>query len=122
MAFIALPADAAAPGAAEETLGVVRAITDPNNDRAEFAIIVRSDRKGEGLGYALLEKMVRYCRERGTRELVGQVLPDNRPMLELAQSLGFESRFSPEDGAVEVRLALQRASRRRRGAGASPGT
>ncbi len=117
MAFVALPADAA-----EETLGVVRAITDPNNDRAEFAIIVRSDRKGEGLGYTLLEKMVRYCRERGTRELVGQVLPDNRPMLELAQSLGFASHFSPEDGAVEVRLALQDATRQRQDAGASPGT
>jgi acetyltransferase len=116
MAFVALPAPAGAgeqgagPAPAEvgETLGVVRAITDPNNDRAEFAIIVRSDRKGEGLGYALLEKMVRYCRERGTQELVGQVLPDNRPMLDLAQALGFESRFRPEDGAVEVRLALQR--------------
>jgi acetyltransferase len=113
MAFVAL-----AEGG--ETLGVVRGIADPDNERAEFAIIVRSDQKGRGLGYALLEKMVRYCRARGTREIVGQVLPDNRPMLELAQSLGFESRFLPEEGAVEVRLALgdaapprARAARRR---------
>ncbi len=117
MAFVALPPaepPAAAHGAeadAAETFGVVRAITDPDNERAEFAIVVRSDRKGEGLGYALLDKMIRYCRERGTRELVGQVLPDNRPMLELAHALGFVSRFSPEDGAVEVRLVLQDGSR-----------
>ncbi|HSJ97353.1 MAG TPA: GNAT family N-acetyltransferase, partial [Myxococcota bacterium] len=111
MAFLALPAEGAgAAGRAPaegETLGVVRAIADPDNERAEFAIVVRSDQKGRGLGHALLEKMIRYCRARGTREIVGQVLPDNRPMLELAQALGFESRFLPEDGAVEVRLALR---------------
>ena len=33
-----------------ETLGVVRAIADPDNVTAEFAIIVRSDLKGKGLG------------------------------------------------------------------------
>ena len=109
MAFVAL-------SAAGDTLGVVRAIADPDNERAEFAIIVRSDQKGRGLGHALLEKMVRYCRGRGTREIVGQVLPDNRPMLELAQALGFESRFLPDEGAVEVRLPLRdegRGGRRR---------
>lgn len=99
MAFVALAGDS-------ETLGVVRAIADPDNERAEFAIVVRSDQKGRGLGYALLEKMVRYCRARGTREIVGQVLPDNRAMLDLAGSLGFASRFLPDDGAVEVKLAL----------------
>jgi acetyltransferase len=113
MAFIALPADSAGaaggPPAEGETLGDVRTVTDPDNERAEFAIVVRSDQKGRGLGHALLQKMIRYCRARGTREIVGQVLPDNRPMLELAHSLGFQSRFLPEDGAVEVRLSLQGA-------------
>jgi len=113
MAFIAVVAtDAGGPPAEGETLGDVRTVTDPDNERAEFAIVVRSDEKGRGLGYALLEKMIRYCRARGTREMVGQVLPDNRPMLELAHSLGFQSRFLPEDGAVEVRLPLQDAKRR----------
>jgi acyl-CoA synthetase (NDP forming)/GNAT superfamily N-acetyltransferase len=107
MAFVALSAGPESDGPPAETLGVVRAITDPDNERAEFAIIVRSDQKGRGLGHALLAKMIRYCRARGTREVVGQVLPDNRPMLELAHALGFQSRFLPEDGAVEVRLALR---------------
>ena len=129
MAFLALPLAAAAAGGAAgapegETLGVVRTVTDPDNERAEFAIVVRSDHKGRGVGHVLLEKMIRYCRARGTREMVGQVLPDNRPMLELAQNLGFESRFLPEDGAVEVRLPLQDAAdtgkKRRRAARSRP--
>jgi acetyltransferase len=92
-----------------EMLGVARAICDPNGDRAEFAILVRSDLKGQGLGYALLEKLVRYCRERGVGEVVGHVLPDNKRMLELAESLGFRRRLLMADGVVEVRLALERS-------------
>ncbi len=89
-----------------EMLGVARAIVDPNGTRAEFAILVRSDLKGQGLGYALLEKLVRYCRERGVAEVIGHVLPDNERMLELAESLGFRRRTLLEDGVVEVRLSL----------------
>lgn len=103
MAFIARPAE---PAERAETLGVVRAIADPDNTRAEFAIVVRSDLKGRGIGHALLDKMIRYCRSKGTPELVGQVLPDNRPMLSLAGSFGFSSQLLPDNGAVELRLKL----------------
>jgi acetyltransferase len=104
MAFIATPADG---GARTETLGVVRTASDPDNHCAEFSIIVRSDLKGHGLGHALLEKMIRYCRERGTGEMIGQVLLDNTAMLDLARSLGFTIRPLPEDGVLETRLKLQ---------------
>jgi acetyltransferase len=106
MAFVATRVEAGR----ERTLGVVRAVSDPDGTRAEFAIVVRSDLKGLGLGHALLEKLVRYQRARGTRELVGQVLPDNRRMLELARALGFRSRWLREEGVVEVRLALARGA------------
>jgi acetyltransferase len=108
MGLIALPLDEARGASTPETLGVVRTVTDPDNERAEFAIVVRSDQKGQGLGWALLDKMIRYSRTRGTRELVGQVLPDNRAMLDLAHELGFESRYLAAEGVVEVRLALAR--------------
>jgi acetyltransferase len=101
MAFVAY-----APDQEDETLGVVRAITDPDNKQAEFAIIVRSDVKGQGLGRALVEKMIRYCGSRGTGELVGQVLPENTAMLSLAKKLGFSSQFDREAGVLEVRLPL----------------
>ena len=55
---------------ATQTVGVVRTITDPNNDRCEFAIIVRSGIKGQGLGEILPRKMSRYCRDRGTQQMV----------------------------------------------------
>jgi len=102
MAFIASAPDGA--GAAE-TLGVVRASTDPENLEAEFAILVRSDLKQQGLGSLLMRKLIRYCRERGTARLVGDTLGDNRAMLHLAQALGFH-RERGVSGAVHLVLDL----------------
>lgn len=89
-----------------ETLGVVRAITDPDNVQTEMAIIVRSDLKGGGLGRLLLDKMIRYCRERGTTEMTATVLHANQRMLALAKSVGFTTSPAPE-GVLTLRLALQ---------------
>lgn len=103
MAFIA--SEESADGEAE-TLGVVRAWTDPDNVSAEFAIIVDDAMRGEGLGRLLLEKMIEYARRRGTLELRGTVLPDNRPMLGLAKKLGFARYYSEEDDVTVVTLRL----------------
>ncbi len=89
-----------------ETIGVVRTITDPDNERTEFAIVVRSDTKARGLGHALMQKMIRYCRQRGTKEMVGDVLPENQAMLQLASDLNFVIQENPEEHLVRLRLAL----------------
>lgn len=103
MAFIATSPD---EHGHPETLGVVRAISDPDNQTAEFAIIVRSDMKGQGLGWHQLEKMIRYCRARGTKQLVGQVLSENKAMLGLAKRLGFSINPTSEWEISEVTLNL----------------
>ncbi len=90
-----------------ETFGVVRAIAEPNNQSAEFAIIIRSDMKGQGLGRVLLEKIIRYCRAKGLQELVGEVLADNTAMLNLAKSLGFERHPTSDSEVIQVKLLLQ---------------
>ena len=86
IAFIATELDAQG---AERTLGVARAVIDPDNRDAEFGIIVRSSLKGEGLGELLMHKLIRTLRERGTRRLVATVLLENQRMLDLARQLGF---------------------------------
>ncbi|RPI41350.1 MAG: GNAT family N-acetyltransferase, partial [Betaproteobacteria bacterium] len=106
MAFIATALDVSG---APETLGVVRAVTDPENARAEFAIIVRSDIKGKGLGRILLDKIIRYCRSRGTEIIVGDVLRENTRMLELTRQLGFSVSRSEEPGIMHVTLDLRQA-------------
>jgi acetyltransferase len=115
MAFIAV--ERAGTGE-QETLGVVRAIADPEGVTAEFAILVRSDLKGAGLGEVLMQKLIRYCRERGIAELVGEALTQNPRMLKLARALGFDVSLSPDTGTARMRLLLRDAQP---AAAASPG-
>ncbi len=103
MAFIAVRKRA---DGSDETLGVVRGVADPDNDKAEFAIIIRSDLKGMGLGSILMNKLIAYFRQRGTRQIVGEALSDNRAMMELMRDLGFSLRSNPGEGTVELRFDL----------------
>lgn len=88
-----------------ETLGVARAIADPDNIRAEFAIIVRSDIKGRGLGSILFKKLIDYCGSHGTKELVGEALADNQRMIGLARRFGCAPSRS-EPGTVTMKIDL----------------
>jgi len=89
MAFVLI--DPHAPGS-PRTLGVARLVRDPDNVEAEFAVMVRSNRKGQGLGRLLMQALLDYAASRGTQRLYGYVLRENRAMLALARSLDFESR------------------------------
>ena len=108
MAFIATSTDR--PDA-PETLGVVRAISDPDGASAEFAILVRSDLKGKGLGNLLMKKIVAYCRARGIRRLAGEVIEGNERMLSLARELGFAVVAGSDPGVRQVSLELASGGR-----------
>jgi acetyltransferase len=88
-----------------ETLGVVRVVSDPDNIAGEFAIVVRSDMQGQGLGSILMAALVDYCRERGLREITGVALAENLGMHALARHNGFSVRDDGE-GAVALRRVL----------------
>jgi acetyltransferase len=100
MVFIAVAHDPDAPSGTEQTLGVVRAMADPDNRDAEFGIIIRSDLKGQGLGPLMMNKMIRYLRAHGTQRLIGTVIAENRGMRALAKRLGFVEGKAVEDDAL----------------------
>ncbi|MFZ3288688.1 MAG: GNAT family N-acetyltransferase, partial [Telluria sp.] len=104
MAFIATRPG---PGGPPETLGVARVVADPDNVQAEFAVTVRSDLKGHGLGTLLMNKLIGYCRSRGTREIVGEALAHNTRVIKLARKLGFAVAPATSEGAVHMRLLLR---------------
>lgn len=101
MAFVAVGQDGPF---SQQILGVVRAIASPDQSDAEFAILVRSDLKGLGLGKLMMEKIVRYARERGIGQLSGMTMPSNRGMINLAKRLGFKIDIQLEDGIVNMEL------------------
>ena len=103
MAFIATRA---LPGGGEQTIGVARVVADPDNIQAEFAVTVRSDLKGHGLGRLLMEKLIAYCRARGIREIVGEALPQNTRVIKLVRKLGFDVKPNPAEDSVHLSLPL----------------
>ena len=108
MAFIAVRT---LPDGSVQTLGVARAVTDPDNVDAEFAIIVRSDLKGRGLGHLLMRTLTEFVRGRGTQRLVGLVLRENLAMRNLALFEGFEIDEAGSDiDALRFVLDLARRS------------
>ncbi len=88
-------------------LGIARYFADPDRLSAEYAIAVRSDWHGRGVGYVLMNRLIAIARQYGIGELVGEVLRDNRPMLAMCRELGFALSPDPSDpGAVVVKKPL----------------
>ena len=101
MAFVAFREDQS------ELLGVARLAADPDYVSAEYAVIVRSDLKGAGLGWTLMQHLIRYAESEGLRDLHGDVLAANERMLKMCRELGFDIAIDPEDLALrKVRLKL----------------
>jgi acetyltransferase len=101
MAFVAVDKDET------ELYGVARLVADPDYTTGEYAIIVRSDLKGTGLGWTLMRTLIRYAEREGLQALTGEVLEHNTRMLEMCRELGFEISSDPEDLSLrKVRLKL----------------
>lgn len=103
--------------AGEALVTAVARLSRDNNDRtrAEFGILVSHFVVGLGLGRMLMERLIEWCRDHGIAQLWGDVLEDNRAMLELATELGFRRELEPDSpGLVRVSLDLHRKPSRRR--------
>ena len=95
--------------AAGEIVGVGRLACDPDGERGEFALMVRTDRQRRGVGRALLQAVLDYARGRGVREVWGDVAHDNDKMLSLARALGFQTHPAAEAGRLHVSRELTHA-------------
>ena len=91
-------------------VGVARIAADPDNQRAEFALLVRSDIKGHGLGRLLMNRLIGYARERGIGELWGDIVADNSAMLSLCGEAGCAVAPSPVDPGLKRATIRLRAN------------
>ena len=101
MAFVAFDE------ATNELVGVVRIHSDSIYESGEYAILLRSDLKGRGLGWALMQMIIEYAKSEGLKAISGDVLAENTVMLAMCRSLGFEVKSDPvEHDICNVRLRL----------------
>ncbi len=92
-------------------LGVVRLIADPDYTQGEYAVLVRSDLKGRGLGWRLMQHVIDYARAEGLMEIHGSVLAENKTMLRMCSELGFTVEDEPDDAhLMRVVLDLKKAT------------
>ena len=102
MAFVAIDETT------NETLGVVRLHADASHESGEYAILLRSDLKGRGLGWCLMQQIIEYAKSEGLKRIYGQILQENTVMLKMCRELGFEIKTDPEDrGLRDVTLVLE---------------
>ncbi|THD60330.1 MAG: GNAT family N-acetyltransferase [Bradyrhizobium sp.] len=102
MAFVAFDE------ATNELVGVVRIHSDSIYENGEYAILLRSDLKGRGLGWALMQLIVEYATSEGLKRISGQVLQENSVMLNMCRDLGFAVKSDAADQALcDVTLELK---------------
>jgi acetyltransferase len=90
-----------------DTVGVARLVGDADGRSGEFAVIVQADMKGRGLASGLMRRIIDWARQKGMKEVVGQILADNAPMLSFIRHLGFTVHRMPDDPEVmEAKLEL----------------
>jgi acetyltransferase len=95
MAFVAFDATGA-------MLGVVRLHVDSSGESGEFAVLVRSDLKGRGIGWLLMQRIIEYARAEGLSTMEGQVMRENTTMLAMCRELGFATQPEGNDGGISV--------------------
>jgi GNAT superfamily N-acetyltransferase len=93
--------------ASEQTLGVVWLYGDPIHETGEYAILLRSDLKGRGLGWALMQLIIEHAGSEGLKQMSGQILQENADMLKMCRELGFQVVTDAQDrGVCNVTLPL----------------
>lgn len=101
MAFVALDTGTG------ELAGIGRLSSDPDRTVAEYALLVRTDLQGHGLGWALLSRIVDYARAEGIARITGMVLRENVKMLAMCREFGFTlAHDADEPGIYQVSLDL----------------
>jgi acetyltransferase len=92
-----------------ELAGVVRLHSDSIYETGEYAILVRSNLKGRGLGWALMQLLIEYAKSEGLTQIYGQVLRENTTMVEMCRNLGFKVEpDAVERDLFDVTLPLDR--------------
>lgn len=112
--FAVVAAEPLPPG--EALVGALARLTrDPGKDSAEFAILVSHFVAGQGLGKALMRRLVEWAQAHGIRRIWGEVMDDNTAMIQLAQSVGFRREPSQESpNLLHVTLDLEPVRKSRR--------
>lgn len=90
----------------EIIIGIARYITNPDFQTCEFAIVVADAWQGKGLGYQLMDHLIKIAKERGLKVMSGTIFSSNAGMLTLAKDLGFSIETDKDDPHTQIASKL----------------
>jgi acetyltransferase len=103
---MALVAERRDPSGIREIIGIGRLTKLPGWEEAEFAVVVADQYQLQGLGRALLGRLVQVGKDEKLRRIVGDILPHNDKMKAVCRRLGFRLEPSPDGGLVTAEIRL----------------
>jgi acyl-CoA hydrolase/RimJ/RimL family protein N-acetyltransferase len=74
----------------EHVVAIAQYYLDPKTKAAEVAFIVQDEWQKKGMGTLLLDYLTQIARQRGVKRFYAKVLPNNKPMLAVFHSSGYE--------------------------------
>jgi acetyltransferase len=77
--------------------GIGRLCCDPDHTRGEYALLVRTDLQGRGLGWELLQQIIAYARAEHIQRIEGTVLGENQKMVAMCREFGFSLALHPNE-------------------------
>jgi len=89
-----------------DIVGVVRLDRRPDN-RAEISVVLSDSYQGQGIGAELVRRSVSIAKDLGIAQVTAEMLPENRVMAHVFESVGFELRPTPNRDRVQARLSLR---------------
>ena len=84
--------------------GVVRLVSDHNNENAEFAILVADPWQGQGLGNKFMDLILQIAEDRKIKKVSATVLNANVTMLHMFRKRGFTIKAADEESSYAEKL------------------
>jgi ribosomal protein S18 acetylase RimI-like enzyme len=69
--------------------------------------VVRDDHQNQGIGTALLSYLTLLAKRQGLLGFTAEVLTENKPMLHLFESMGFDTEKKREAGVFVLKMAFR---------------
>ncbi|MEN7549398.1 bifunctional acetate--CoA ligase family protein/GNAT family N-acetyltransferase [Rapidithrix thailandica] len=90
----------------DRLIGVGRLTKYRTEEKAEFAIIISDYYQGKGLGAELLKRLIEIGKKEQLKEIVADILPENRGMKTVCEKLGFQVKMDLEEQVLKAKLKL----------------
>jgi acyl-CoA hydrolase/RimJ/RimL family protein N-acetyltransferase len=91
----------------EEVVGMGQYIIDEKSHTAEVAFVTLDTYQGKGIGAELLTYLTFLAKKQGLHGFAATVLQENRPMLHLFESMGFEIEKRLDAGTYELKMSFR---------------